>query len=137
MNEYAITAVVLEKEPSGEADSTIKLFSQEFGKLTVKTKSTRKMLSKVNGHTQPGALFAGRVVEKNTALLVDALQLGVVPGTTSSFSQLAQLLPEAVPERALWSLLSDAQTKFPSWNAVLGVLGWGHELVSCLYFFFK
>lgn len=130
MNEYTIEAVVLAKDASGEADSALHLFSREYGKIPVKTKSSRKLLSKINGHTQPGAIIVGRVVEKNTALLVDALQIGFLAVSPLILLQLTRLLPEAVAEPDVWNVLIDSP-RFMGWKDILKTLGWGHETATC------
>lgn len=131
MNEYTVEAIVLSKEASGEADAVVGLFTRDYGKILVKTKSSRKLLSKVNGHTQPGAVIIGRVVEKNTALLVDALQVGFSPLSHAILSRIAQLLPEAVCEPEVWEILMRARTDFGGWGEILKALGWGADSATC------
>jgi recombinational DNA repair protein (RecF pathway) len=128
MQEYLSDAVVLSREPSGEFDLRISLFTKKFGKISGKTKSARKITSKLSGHVEPGNLVRARVVEKNGFQIVDALKIGKVDVKGESLEVLGGLLHDGEAEPGLWALIT---SKSFSWRNALRFLGWDPEAASC------
>ena len=108
MLEYVTEAIVLDKVDLGELDSRVYLFTRDFGKITAKIKSGRKIISKLASHTEPLNLVTVRIVDKNSPQLIDALiSKKGIPGKT--FFKIAALVrdisPEGQSDRNLWELL--------------------------------
>jgi recombinational DNA repair protein (RecF pathway) len=132
MREYAITAVVLAKDHSGEQDNLVTLFSESEGKTVAKTKSTRKITSKLAGHIEPGSIIHGRIVEKNQALLVDALKIDTSSWTPVQLLSLSALLAPHNPEPLIWPMLKQIDSHKVRWKEVLQILGWGDATAQCI-----
>ena len=74
MQEYVTRAVVLDKETrGGHADARYSFFTERFGKVRAKATSSRKIVSKLAGHLEPGTLSAVRIIEQHGTRVVDAL----------------------------------------------------------------
>ena len=56
MEEYVTDAIVLEKQPAGESDGRYRLFTERFGRIAAKAKSSRRIISKLAGHLEPGSV---------------------------------------------------------------------------------
>lgn len=65
MFECSTKALILEKEPAGDYDGLLTLYTEDFGKVSVKAKSIRKITSKLSAHTEPGMLSSFRLIGKN------------------------------------------------------------------------
>lgn len=128
MREYVSEAVVLRREPSGDLDGRISLFTKKFGKLTGKGKSIRKITSKLSGHLDVGNLLQARLVEKNGLQIVDALKQSRLALSPWDLYALEMLLAEAEPDEGLWHLLVHGRF---SWPPVLKMLGWDPAHGSC------
>jgi recombinational DNA repair protein (RecF pathway) len=72
MQEYFTEALVLDKEELGERDFKLCLYTRELGKVIAKIKSSRNILSKLNGHLEPFNLVDIRLVGRGLQI-VDAL----------------------------------------------------------------
>jgi len=125
--EYITEAVVLNREPSGDLDSRFSLFTNRFGKLVAKGKSTRRPTSKLSSHLEPGMLVQVRLIEKNGLQVVDALKRGEIPAAPPSLHFLDRILPEAEPEPDLWRLLLTGL----NWRSALAILGWDPKEALC------
>lgn len=128
MREYLTDAIVLDREPSGERDLRVTLFTERFGKMTGKLKSGRSIVSKLSPHLEAGNLARVRVVEKRGVQIVDALSERKVRLSPTALHRLSQILSEGSREESLWELLiGDAFT----WTKALSVLGWDPRHVRC------
>lgn len=56
-------AVVLDREDIGEADGKVHLFTQEYGKVSARARSVRKIISKLSAHLQPLRMIRVRFME--------------------------------------------------------------------------
>lgn len=130
MQEYLSEAIVLARDPVGEADSRVSLFTKKFGKLVGRAVSGRKITSKLSPHLEPGFIVSARLVEKKGIKIVDALKIGKINAEARDLSLLARILGDAEPDYGLWGLISSA--KF-SWDNILGVLGWDPRSAPCLH----
>ena len=67
MEEYVSKALVLTKEPRGECNAQYTLFTEQFGRIAGRTKSSRRITSKLAGHLEPGTVARVRFIEKSGA----------------------------------------------------------------------
>lgn len=128
MTEYFSESVVLNREPSGDLDSRVSIFTKRFGKLIAKAKSARKITSKLSQHLEPGNLVYARLVEKNGLQLVDALKTSRLKVCPADLYFLGQLLAEAEPDLRLWETI--LQPEF-NWPRILKILGWDPKATFC------
>ncbi len=80
MHEYVTKAVVLDKAThGGEVDARYSFFTERYGKIRAKAKSSRKIVSKLAGHLEPGTLASVRIIEQHGTQVIDALKIARVP----------------------------------------------------------
>jgi len=65
MTEHFTWGIVLDKKAVGEADSEYSIFTWDVGKVMTRATSSRKTLSRLAGHLEPGTLAMIRIVRKN------------------------------------------------------------------------
>lgn len=128
MTEYGGEALVLRREPQGEADSRISLFMRRHGRIVAKAKSARKITSKLSAHLEPGVVAEVRLVEKNDFHVTDALTRGRLAVAPPDLFMLDRLLADSDPDPALWHAICNGEF---SWRRVLAVLGWDPAVASC------
>ena len=128
MQEYVSDAIVLAKYPLGELDGRYSLFTEKYGKMTGKTKSSRKITSKLAPHLEPGNAVKVRFVEKGGMQIVDALKVGRTGIALGDLASCAALLPEMDPDSGLWDAIGHQPF---SWRNVLRILGWDPEGADC------
>ncbi len=128
MEEYVTSALVLTKEPRGERDARYALFTERFGKIAGRTKSSRRITSKLAGHLEPGTITNVRFIEKNGTQIVDALKSSRADISLRDLSLLNDLLPDMQADVELWT---DLTQKPFSWNNVLRTLGWDPRGALC------
>ena len=121
-------AIVLTKEPQGEHDARYALFTERFGKIVAKVKSSRRITSKLAGHLEPGTMTKVCFIDKGSAQIVDALKSSRADISPKDLSSLRDLLPDMQVDAELWSCL--AYQPF-SWASVLRVLGWDPRGAFC------
>lgn len=130
MQEYVANAIVLRKEPLRDLDGRYSFFTESRGKITGKATSSRKIISKLAPHLEPGMVSRVRYVEKGGTQIVDALKIGRAGGITFiDLHFLSQLLPEGQPEADLWSLIIDGVF---TWPDALTILGWDPTGALCV-----
>jgi recombinational DNA repair protein (RecF pathway) len=127
MREYITPAIILNRELSSECDERISFFSRQLGKLVARTISSRKILSKLSSHLEPGNLTTLRLVEKNDLSIVDALKERNLGWLMPNIFHLNNLLAQAEVDLELWHLLLIS----PSWEKILQILGWDPREASC------
>jgi recombinational DNA repair protein (RecF pathway) len=130
MQEYVTNAIVLRKYPQGDMDGRYTLFTERFGKLTGKAKSSRKITSKLAPHLEPGTLLKMRFIEAHGTQIIDALKDDSIALSLFDMHFLSMLLPDGQPEPALWHELT-AAGQF-SWPKALAILGWDPEGAICI-----
>ncbi len=128
MQEYISEAIVLNKEPAGDLDARISIFTKRFGKLVAKAKSARRIISKLSGHLEPGNLVDVRIVEKNGLQVVDVLKKQRLHIAPADLYHLSSIITEAEPDLRLWHELMNG--KF-SWGEALKILGWDPGVARC------
>jgi recombinational DNA repair protein (RecF pathway) len=133
MQEYVTDAIVLKKDPLGDLDGRYTFFTKRFGKIVAKSKSSRKITSKLAPHLEPGMIAKVRFIETKGTQLIDALKSGRIALTLGDLHVLSQLLPDAEPEPELWKLLirSGQEDGTWSWATALAILGWDPEGAEC------
>ena len=127
-NEYVSEAIVLEKEPQGELDERVAVFTRNLGKFSAKVKSSRKITSKLSPHLEPGNFIRVRMIEKGSLQVVDALKRGKLSGPPDFFYLLGRVLVEGEPDELLWATLLAGEK---DWGKILAILGWDPEHASC------
>jgi len=128
MLEYFSEAVVLDKEPFGEMDVKVSLFTKKFGKIVARAKSARKITSKLSAHLEPGGLVKVRLVEKNGFQAVDALKIAKINISLFNLFLLNKVLAEMEPDFSIWQIL--VSNDF-NWRKILKILGWDPKEAVC------
>jgi recombinational DNA repair protein (RecF pathway) len=128
MLEYVSDAIVLTKRPSGEFDMRYTLFTKKFGKMVGRAKSSRKIISKLAGHLEPGTLAKVRFIEKAGAQIVDALKVSKIDVPLKELEALSSIVGEMEPDVPLWEQLSLGPF---SWKEIIKTLGWDPEEAVC------
>lgn len=112
MVEHYTKAVVLSREPRGELDVALTLYTKDFGKIIAKVKSIRRITSKLSGHLTPGAIANVRIIEMNGSghQVVDALssRVKVTLGLLRFLDFINKLTPTGLPDLHLWHELESA-----------------------------
>lgn len=125
MLELAIEAIVLSKEDIGEQDSRVFLYVKNIGKVAAKITSSRKIISKLAAHTEPGNFIHGRIVSKETniedggfqladALLVDSgrklkSDSKMLQSAITILELIAQSIPNGIYDNEIWDFLAAVQ----------------------------
>ncbi len=65
MKEFYTKAIVLSKNNIGESDALIRLFTENYGKVSVKARSMRKITSKLSAHFEPMSFVKVRFVPRS------------------------------------------------------------------------
>ncbi len=128
MQEYVTNALILRKDTLGDIDGRYTLFTERFGKIIGKAKSSRKITSKLAPHLEPGMISTVRILETKGTQLIDALKSDRLSASMNGLYALSQLLPEGEPEPSLWEMVT---TQRLSWKKILSVLGWNPEEANC------
>ena len=136
MREYVTDAVTLRKEPVGEADVTVTLYTERLGRVLARATSARKITSRLSAHLEPLTFLAARLVEKrgsgNGAVrfqVVDALARGRLRCSPRVLRLLEATTPEGEPDAALWSLLQSGGDV--DLRAVLRAVGFDPRHAHC------
>ena len=125
MLEYVTEAIVLDKVDLGEQDSRAFLFTKDFGKITAKITSGRKIVSKLAAHSEPLNYAMVRIVDKNSPQLIDALSSKKIISGKTAFKTLGlikEMAPENQPDNDLWEFLQSMSGKEVEESAFIEVL---------------
>ncbi|MBI4993673.1 DNA repair protein RecO [Candidatus Wolfebacteria bacterium] len=154
MREHFTEAFVLNNKDLGELDSLITLYTADFGKVIAKTKSSKKITSKLVGHLQPLNFANVRLIEKNSLLagrqgfqIIDALTNyeNKIPTTDMHHLKknlnVAEFINEMTYELQQDSRLWEAIKKIFASNleekiiyrGLLKILGFGPEFATCAF----
>jgi DNA repair protein RecO len=150
MLEHYTEAFVLGNKTDKEIDAQIVLYTRDFGKVTAKAKSARKLTSKLNGHLQPLNFINARLVEKNGFQIVDALAVGDKEifdknsEVLSKFLNIAEFINEMTFElhqdtrlwqeiKKIFSANSANLEEKIIYRGLLRILGFNPEGVSCAF----
>jgi recombinational DNA repair protein (RecF pathway) len=126
--EYISEAIVLTIESNGDLDCRAALFTKNFGKITAKVKSAKKITSKLRGHLEPGNLVISRFVLKNSFQLVDVLKQSKLNLDFRDLYLLNKILPEMEEEQNLYLKLKNNDF---NWMEILKILGWNPKEAKC------
>jgi len=139
MVEHYTKAFVLAREPRGELDAALTLYTKDLGKVVAKIKSVRRITSKLSGHLVPGSLANVRIVERNGNghQVVDALSthLEINLESLRFLDFVNKLTPAGVPDLQLWhELESTLMKKIPSkdtYQKVISLMGYDAKNAAC------
>ena len=138
MIEHYTEAIVLDRNPRGEVDAAITLYTKELGKVTALSKSIRKITSKLSGHLMPGNKVRLRIVEQNTVQAIDALsekQECDIRELLPFLRFLNGVLPEGEADLNFWHLVNGVIEKChfraETYRYILEVLGFGPNEALC------
>jgi hypothetical protein len=127
MFECSTKALILEKEPVGEYDGLLTLYTEDFGKVSVKAKSIRKITSKLSAHTEPGMLSSFRLIGKNpfqkvkgSFWLADGLGGRRVFSDFAFLDLVGSMTTEFHADRDLWKFLMRGRSDRKALFAILG-----------------
>lgn len=136
MRELITEALVLAKEPLGEFDQRVTLFTERAGKVAAKVTSGRKITAKLSPHLEPFSFAAVRLMPgrgerngRNGYQVTDALRRGSI--AVRDFALLRILrgaLPDGVRELELWELV---RSSAPSAERALRILGFDPVHAAC------
>lgn len=129
MREYLTEAIILDREPQGELNARVTLWSRKFGKLRGRATSLSKITSKLSAHLEPGILSNVRLVENKNIQIVDALKIRRLAVPPGDLPRLGRLLAEGEPDEGLWGVITAIRW---SWSSVLGALGWHPQGAACV-----
>src|SRR3989338_5393108 len=107
-SEYYTQALVLAKEPTGESDSQVFLYTSDLGLVIAKAVGARKIVSKLAGHLEPPNFIAVRLFQKIPFQIVDALKISTLPkgkNWASILDIIKQLTAEGQPDPELWRMI--------------------------------
>ncbi len=156
MREYCVEALILGKEDFGEADGGVELYTAEFGKISAKIKSAKKITSKLSGHLEPFGTATVRLVsgksdagDGRSFWIADALRADNFPLWRKSPDDLLlglriirfirDFVWENQPEPDLWNFLRISFSRPPAVSAgggeynrrILDILGMGGNSARC------
>ena len=137
MLEYVTEAFILDKIDLAEQDSRVFLFTKDFGRVSAKIKSGRKITSKLAAHAEPLNMATVRIVDKNSPQLIDALasaKMATGKVILKIFSLIKEISPEYQPEPALWdflSSLSGKEAEEKDFVEALKIMGFDPEHAKC------
>ncbi|HEY4523730.1 MAG TPA: recombination protein O N-terminal domain-containing protein [Candidatus Paceibacterota bacterium] len=127
MFECVTKALILDKEPVGDYDGLLTLYTEDFGKVSVKAKSIRKITSKLSAHTEPGTLSQLRLVGKNpfqkvkgSFWLVDGLMEKKLFSDFLFLEVIKTLTVEFHADRDLWRFLLEGKSDQAALFTILG-----------------
>jgi len=124
-----VESVVLDKEPLGEMDARVFLYSDFLGKVSAKIRSARRIISKLNPHLEPLNLARVRLIEKNTFQVADALKFGSLPQENFKILRLINsMVQDNHADEELWKLIKSGNL---SVKKVLTVLGFDASYSFC------
>ncbi len=139
MVEHYTKAIVLSREPKGELDGTLTLYTKDLGKVIVKVKSIRRITSKLSGHLTLGSIAKVRIVEANGNghQLIDALSSSskITLDSLRFLDFINKLTPIGVPDLRLWHELEQALSEDPiskaTYRRLISVTGYNARNASC------
>ena len=130
-SEYYTQALVLAKEPTGESDSQVFLYTADLGLVIAKAVGARKIVSKLAGHLEPPNIIAVRLVQKNRFQIVDALKISALPKSNNwapILDLVKELTAEGQPDPELWRMI---EGKNLEGGEILRVLGFDRAFAVC------
>ncbi len=150
MREMITRALVLSRDPFGEGDALLRLFSEDFGRINAWSKSLTKITSKLSGHLQPLHFVQVRMVDSlkgGGALyrIVDGMaDVSMISYRSHERYDLLPLLrvlehiaPEHEPDDRVWAFLEGVvQKKYEAQGSLallLSLWGFDQRHASCAW----
>ncbi len=147
MKEHFTEAFVLDIAEKGEFDSLITLYTRDFGKITAKAKSIKKIVSKSAGHLQLLNFVNVRLIEKNGFQVIDALtfescaKLKINLDFLVKFLNIAKFIKDATfehhPDYHFWLAIKKVmgldiiKNEIIIYRGLLKILGFDPEFADC------
>lgn len=134
MQEFVSEAIVLDKEPLGEADSRVTLYTEARGKIIAKATASRNIASRLAGHLEPGSVAFVRVVGDGSGQIADAYAAGTLARGAETMRLLRFLggfLMEGETDSALWDYLNTGKDGALEGRRLLAVLGFDPTEAVC------
>ncbi|MCL5016362.1 MAG: recombination protein O N-terminal domain-containing protein [Patescibacteria group bacterium] len=138
--EYMTLGLVLSREEGKEADSTLHIYTREFGRVSAISRSLRKITSKLSGHLLPGRMVSVRLVERNNGgwQAVDAVSLRRMPASAETLRFLNFLINTTSlnqPDPELWEKIDELSIKGAvgkdEYIEIIDLLGLGGSIAKC------
>jgi len=130
MYDFFSKALILDREPLGETDSYIHLLTAEYGKLSAKAKSLRKITSKLSSHLEPNSISLIRFVGKKGLHIADALKLHKKNYSWNILNLLKKTVPEWHRDINLWDNVLKGSVEE---KRLLSHLGFNISFSSCYF----
>ena len=127
MNQYQDLAFVLFYEEAGEADRRYFLFTQNYGKISLLAKGSRKVLSKLAGCLEPPALVKVVWSIVHQPRLISAVEEELFPVIKKNPAALSLFL-SLLKQVDEWTILNQAEPQL--WLLLYNVLWWGEKNVA-------
>jgi len=138
MIEHYTEGIVLSRNPRGEMDRSVTIYTKEIGKVTATTKSSRKITSKIAGHLMPGNFVRLRIVENKTTQAIDALSEKPkcdIKELLPFLNFLDEVLPHGEADENFWDLITKIIEKCrlepEAYRYILEILGFGADDAVC------
>lgn len=135
MREWVTEAVVVDKEPAGEADARVALYTERFGMVMARATSARKITSKLAAHLEPARRIVARLVERRNSgnggfvfHVTDAVTVSRLPLTRDHLRLLQALVPRGEVDPGLYGLVVSGAA---SVHAFLAAFGFDPRFASC------
>lgn len=130
MVEYSTEAVVLHKEPIGESDVLVSLYTPAYGKIVARAKSARKITSKLAAALEPANIISARILVHSTYQIVDAVSLNRGTAWRASPESLRALLMFL---RAVHDIVPEGETFPYVWESTYSLFEGDPRSLSSLY----
>ena len=141
MTEHFTWGIVLDKKAIGEADSEYSIFTWDVGKVIARATSSRKTLSRLAGHLEPGTLAMIRIVRKNERgrfRMAEALSENKTknPIVIKVFSLADSLIPLEQPDINIFAflknlVLNETQSEALACTSLLKLVGFDPKTAKC------
>ncbi len=146
MQELYTRAWVLSREPAGEADELVSLYTESYWKVRARAKSIRKITSKVSSQLQPLSFSKIRLIRRNGPkdgfAVLDALlddDLSLLLETKTLLLPIARMVTDMASEwesdRNIWEFIvrisKEPQEIKSMQRDLLGILGFDVRHAEC------
>lgn len=135
MLEIVGEAIVLDKEWIGEAHARVHLFTKDWGRVTARAVSARKITSKLGAHLEPLNVITVRLIQKNhLPQAVDALRTDKLSFNEFSGLRLVkELALEYEQDNGLWEILRHPARSPRYARNILAILGYDPRFAACAW----
>ena len=125
MTEYYTHGLVIDRTNKGELDDSIVLYTKDFGKIIARSKSTKRVESKLSGHLNIGRFIKARIIKSNNYKIVDALSEKTDQSRElfKFIDFINKMTPYEAPDPHLW--------RGVEYRRFLEMLGFGLKFAKC------